>query len=190
MDSEWREQHTKDIETAKAAIWWPPVSGEWRSSGEILGLFDWSDLTVLDFGCGVGRNLEWLIDNGGCRALYGMDFPEMLRFVPEYLKDKRNAVKLVRHDRKDQIPDRSIDRILCSLVLQHVPAEQLHDILEWFSEILISTGNIVLYGRDCGDPPLCEPVLPIVEQHLQKVWWHPISSADQYQHSLSLWGRA
>lgn len=207
MDSEWREQHSRDLATARAAIWWTPnngsprkrpswkrntsspdpVSTEWKPSADILSMFAWQDLAVLDFGCGVGRNLEWLIDYGKCRRLIGMDFPEMLRLAPQNLGDRVGCVELVRHDSRDEIYPRSIDRILCSLVLQHIPEAQLRDILPWFAEILASSGCLVLYGRECGDPPACEPVIPVVADYLQRVISFPVGSPDQYPHSVSVW---
>ena len=61
MDSEWREVHTKDLQTAMNAIWTPKESGPWRDSGDFLRMLPMAGKRVLDFGCGVGRNLRWLV---------------------------------------------------------------------------------------------------------------------------------
>lgn len=83
--------------------------------------------TILDFGCGVGRNLKVL---GRKRSkVYAYDTMNMIQMAKEYLTD---AV----HRRIEFIPapitnlsGRNFDLVYASVTFQHIPEEELRAIL-------------------------------------------------------------
>lgn len=187
MDKEWKQQHVTDLNTAKVAIWTPAVNGDWRPSSDIIDKFDWKDKVVVDFGCGVGRNLEYLFTKE-CAKLYGYDHPEMLTLAFQYLGDRANKFIPVTAYRFEEIPNGSVDTVFCSLVLQHLEPDPLNRSLEWFTKILKNTGKLIVFGRDCGDHwQRWHKVKPFIAQFFNKMSDEPYQTEDIFVHSLSVW---
>jgi SAM-dependent methyltransferase len=112
--------------------------------------------SILDFGCGAGRNLKYLIDQ--YEVVYGYDYPNMLKFIPKELRDSN---KLLLLDNLDKVLIRSYDEILCSLVLQHIHPDELHEILK---ELSLHSRRFIIHSRTWIDFTF-EDILPILEKY-------------------------
>ena len=70
------------------------------------------DKSVLDFGCGAGRNIQWLKHN--YKTVYGYDFPNMLKLAArETLEDENVYLS----SNLDDICSRDYDIVLFSITL-------------------------------------------------------------------------
>lgn len=114
--------------------------------------------SILDFGCGAGRNLKYLINHYS--NVYGYDYPNMLKLVPRETKEAENLILL---NNLDNVLIRTYDEILFSLVLQHIHPDELRDILR---EIASLAPRFIIHSRTWVDFTL-EPILPILEEFLQ-----------------------
>lgn len=86
--------------------------------GKHLGLSP--AMTVLDYGCGVGRIARGLIERYGCRVV-GVDFsPTMRRLAPEDVGSDRFAVSSVGNIDQMIAGGFRADAAVCIWVLQHV----------------------------------------------------------------------
>lgn len=114
--------------------------------------------SILDFGCGAGRNLKYLIDQ--YEVVYGYDYPNMLKFIPEEI---RNSNKLLLLDDIDKVLIRNYDEILFSLVLQHIHPDELHEILR---ELLLHSRRFIIHSRTWVDFTE-EDIMPILEKYFK-----------------------
>src|SRR5947209_8965264 len=96
----------------------PLVALEGQYVGELLG--DVRGRAVLDVGCGTGRHALRLAAAGA--IVHALDFSEAM-LQRARAKPGAEAVTFLSHDlaRPLPFPDRSFDRVLCALVLDHVP---------------------------------------------------------------------
>ena len=78
--------------------------------------------TIIEVGCGTGRNTEWLARvPAGAAEIAAMDFSEeMLARARERVRDPR--VGFIQHDVRDKWPltDAAADLVIAMLVLEHV----------------------------------------------------------------------
>ena len=75
--------------------------------------------TVLELGCGTGKNTKWLIDKA--EQIIGLDFSqEMLDIASEKIRSSK--VKFIKTDLNQnwEVPDGFADLITCSLTLEHI----------------------------------------------------------------------
>jgi len=112
--------------------------------------------SILDFGCGAGRNLKYLIDQ--YEVVYGYDYPNMLKFIPEEIKGAKNLLLL---DDLDKVLIRNYDEVLCSLVLQHIHVDELHEILK---ELSLHSRRFIIHSRTWIDFTF-EDIMPILEKY-------------------------
>ncbi len=103
--------------------------------------------TVLEVGCGFGRNIQFLIDNGyKPNNITGIDIsPEMIKKAKKYMKT--NGVRL-KTASVTTIPfdDSQFDITLSHGVLMHVPPRDIHQAL---NEIIrVSNKGIVLVEQN------------------------------------------
>ncbi len=99
-----------------------------RSSGLSL-----RDANVVEFGCGTGKNSEWIAEHA--RSLTAMDFsPAMLRRARERVRG--DHVRFVQHDVRTTWPVESatVDVVVGNLVLEHV--EQLRPVFAEAARVL------------------------------------------------------
>lgn len=112
--------------------------------------------SILDFGCGAGRNIKYLKSHYS--KVYGYDFPNMLKWAAvENLEDEN--VYLI--DNLDMIYARKYDEVLCSLVLQHIHVNELRAILE---ELCSCSRRFIIHSRTWLDFTF-EPIMPILEEY-------------------------
>ena len=113
------------------------------------------DKSVLDFGCGAGRNIQWLKHN--YKTVYGYDFPNMLKLAArETLEDENVYLS----SNLDDICSRDYDVVLFSLVLQHIHPNELRDILK---ELCSCSRQFIIHSRTWVDFTF-EPILPILNE--------------------------
>ncbi len=96
----------------------PLIALEDRHLGPLLG--DVAGRDVLDLGCGTGRHSVALAGAGG--RVTAVDFSEAM-LDKARAKPGAASVRFLRHDLAVPLPlaDAAFDRVLCSLVLDHVP---------------------------------------------------------------------
>ncbi len=86
--------------------------------GKHLGLSP--EMTLVDYGCGVGRIAKGLIERYGCRVV-GVDFsPTMRRLAPEYVGSDQFVVSSVGNFDQMIAGGFRADAAVCVWVLQHV----------------------------------------------------------------------
>lgn len=100
---------------------------------------------VLDFGCGIGRNIPLLL-NDKHLEVYGYDFENMIEGAKRYLGQKKfEQVKWIKPP-LDNIKGK-FDLIIAFLVLQHLTEKEVKEILDKFISILNEDGMLYVYGR-------------------------------------------
>ena len=132
--------------------------------GTVLDMPIYEDVTkflnkngsILDFGCGAGRNLKYLKDTYS--QVYGYDFPNMLKIVPRETLAKGNVT--ITSD-WDFISRHKYDEVLCSLVLQHIDPDELKTIL---ARLTSCSSRFIIHSRIWVDFTF-EPIMPILEQY-------------------------
>ena len=112
--------------------------------------------SILDFGCGAGRNIKYLKDY--YESVYGYDFPNMLKFVSRETLEDENVYLSSDLDR---ICSKKYDEILFSLVLQHIHPDELKTIL---ARLTSCSSRFIIHSRIWVDFTF-EPIMPILEQY-------------------------
>lgn len=97
-----------------------------------------SGKSVLDFGCGIGRNSLALAKN--FKKVFAYDLPNMINLVPE--KNKISKIKYTS-DWYD-VKNNEFDVALASLVFQHIHD---HELIEYLKDLSQITEKIVLGSR-------------------------------------------
>ncbi len=97
---------------------------------------------TLDIGCGIGRDTNWLA-NQGFNAL-GIDPSKgMLRIA----KDKYPGSKFLEGGLPEIISDMKFDNIFCCAVLMHIPRASLATSISSLNNLLNSKGCLILSFR-------------------------------------------
>jgi hypothetical protein len=131
------------------------LSGTKRVEGKNMkadkNLVDWikEDGSVLDFGCGIGRNTFALADKFKIMT-YAYDFPNMIKLLegdPRYENYSNitvfNTWGICRH--------LYVDAIFCCITLQHI---DIPDIRNYLIDFLSMTDNLYVHGRSYSDFPV------------------------------------
>ena len=146
----WNE--VKDLEEAKRIISNPT----YEKTGEFLpeaGTIDQVDITgkvVLDFGCGVGRNVPAIL-NKKPSVLICYDYPNMIKMAKEQLvgydliyADYPIMNLLMKVD--------SVDVVFASLVFQHIAERELRkEVLPAIRGLIGDKGRLVVSSRGYTD---------------------------------------
>ena len=112
--------------------------------------------SILDFGCGAGRNLKYLKEHYD--QVYGYDYPNMLQLVPRETLDKGNVT--ITSD-WGFIGSHEYDEVLFSLVLQHIHPDEMRTILTRLSS---RSSRFIIHSRIWVDYTF-EPILPILAEY-------------------------
>lgn len=108
-------------------------------------------LTVLDFGCGFGRNAFGMAKHSDKWTVIGYDNPAMLSRVPEFATinyDGKIPKNLWFLSDWDQVALHRVDRIVCSLVLQHIYEDAL---VKYAHDFKLMTPTLIVTGRRFND---------------------------------------
>lgn len=122
-------------------------------------------LTVLDFGCGFGRNSFGLARQSNWTVV-GYDNEAMLGRVKEFSSinyDGRIPKNLWFLSDWEQVKLHRVDRIFCSLVLQHIYEDALRTYIKDFKRM---TTRLVVVGRRSNDEALRSTWTILEEQGL------------------------
>jgi ubiquinone/menaquinone biosynthesis C-methylase UbiE len=84
---------------------------------ETLSKYDFE--SVLELGCGTGKNTTWLLSKA--KQIIGLDFSkEMLKKAKEKIADERVIFKRIDLSESWKIENNFADLITCSLTLEHI----------------------------------------------------------------------
>ena len=135
--------------------------------------------SILDFGCGAGRNLKYLVEHYD--SVYGYDYPNMLKFVPRETLEHRNLYLL---DSLDKILVRNYDEILFSLVLQHIHPTEIRSLLE---ELVLHSRRFIIHSRIWVDYTE-EPIAPILADYLniESIEYQEDPNSDRNDHFIGV----
>jgi len=129
-------------DTIKSDMWLTPTIGDKSES-----------LSVLDFGCGVGRNIFDFSQNFQNWKFYGYDNPHMLDKANEYSKLKFNKtiydysnIELISN--WEQLKKIKFDCIYATIVFQHIHENDLNLYLQ---DIKQMTHRLIVSGRRFND---------------------------------------
>lgn len=75
--------------------------------------------SVLDLGCGIGRNLEWIMLNTDAHY-YGLDPNKSMLLHFWNIQDSKWADRVTLVSSFDQLPDIKLDIVVCTFVFQHI----------------------------------------------------------------------
>lgn len=110
-----------------------------------------TNLKILDFGCGFGRNTFYIADTVKNWEVFGYDNKSMISRSGEFYNIKygnelpKNAIF---EDNWDVIKNQKFDVIFCCLVLQHIYESTLIDYVTDFKKM---TNRLIVGGRRFND---------------------------------------
>jgi len=109
--------------------------------------------TILDFGCGVGRNTFGMASHSPTWTVTGYDNADMLSHCEEYYKLHYSPpIPPNVHFSSDWevVKTQKFDNIVCCLVLQHIYEDALSQYIADFKNM---TKNLMVAGRRINDDP-------------------------------------
>ncbi|MBH1942383.1 class I SAM-dependent methyltransferase [Mobilitalea sibirica] len=148
-----------------------------------LTCFDFSDKTVLDFGCGIGTSsIIFPKDN-----YIGVDCDSSRIKYARRLYPNNKFITMSADN--IPIPNRSIDYILVMSVLHHISNNQLRQVLNEFSRILNNNGKIIIVEpclyQNCN---LCNWFMTHIDKgkyiRQESEYTRILHQADYYTHTL------
>lgn len=150
LNTEWRK--LRNLEDAKGRIYTLYLHTKKFLHDPALELIQLDNMhSILDFGCGVGRNISYLIEKTKNAQIYGYDFENMIQLAKEYLgQDKWNRVKWITPP-IDNLRAYKLDLIIASLTFQHIPESGLRVILAILRDSLKSDGILYVHSRGWMD---------------------------------------
>jgi SAM-dependent methyltransferase len=124
----------------------------------LFNFFDKSDrkLKILDFGCGVGRNVFGLLEKSSNIDIVAYDSDKMLNRASEYCYSKYNKSISDYPNANftsdwNYVKSQKFDYIYATLVLQHILEEELNQYCQDFKNI---TEKLIVHGRRHNDDTL------------------------------------
>lgn len=155
-------------ETMKSDIWLTSIFGDKNVN-----------LSILDFGCGVGRNIFEFSQNSPNWRFYGYDNPNMLDKANEYSKIKFNKTiydysNLELISDWDRLKTMRFDCIYATIVFQHIHERDLNKYLE---DIKRMTNKLIVSGRRFNDD-MVDGKYKNTWQILENNGYHPSNKCD------------
>lgn len=135
--------------------------------------------SILDFGCGAGRNIAHLKNH--YERVYGYDYPNMLEFVS---RETREADNVYLSSDWDYISSLYWDEILYSLVLQHIHPEEMRHIL---TRLASRCSRHVIHSRTWVDYTF-EDILPILKEFfdIDMIEYYQDPNSDRNDHFIGV----
>lgn len=129
-------------ETIKSDMWLTPFIGD-----------ESTPLSILDFGCGVGRNIFDFSHNFPNWKFYGYDNPNMINKANEYSnirfgKNIQQYSNLELFSDWDKLKTIKFDCIYATIVFQHIHEKDLNNYLQ---DIKQMTHKLIVSGRRFND---------------------------------------
>lgn len=158
IEEHWGWNKITNIETAKSSI-----LTSYMKDGEFNGdkiPIDMAKLrrtaSIIDFGCGIGRNIKTLIEmrdeaNRPDIIIYGYDFDNMVGMAKEYLGiEKYNKSIWIGHPISN-LRNVHVEVIVAYIVFQHIPERELRAVLTVLCGILNRGGYMIVHSRGYMD---------------------------------------
>lgn len=156
----------KDIEFAKGCILsYYPMTNKFENDPALNSITLQDKYSILDFGCGIGRNLKYIInnirkiekdierENIADIEIYGYDFDNMVIMAKQYLGDIWNNVNFIRPP-VSNLSVYKFDLIIATLVFQHIPETELRNILIILNNSIEDNGIMLVDSRGFMDEGL------------------------------------
>lgn len=146
MSKQWWAE-VNDLETAKYRIY----NEDSFKYDKVLPYLNFNDKTVLDFGCGIGRNLKFLT-HSAAKEIFGFDMPNMLNLAQSFLTEEElNKVQFLCEP-LDEFP--KVDVVTALIVFQHMDIPTLQRYLQMLSDCLNPGGIMYVMSRGYIDHEL------------------------------------
>jgi len=149
----WTKINELSLDTVVDLIVTGRTAIEARPDEWIYKLFGNNDIpiTILDFGCGVGRNSFGFAINHKNWTVVGYDSDQMISRIPEYAAIHYNGIipnNLWFVSDWNQLVHHKFDKIICSLVLQHIYEDAL---AKYCKDFKTMTNFLFVTGRRYND---------------------------------------
>lgn len=110
-------------------------------------------MSILDFGCGVGRNAIPIAQEFPSWNIYAYDNDGMLEHMKNFSERKYNTPidqikNLIIYDNWDVIKTQKFDYVYATLVFQHIPPQHL---ITYIEDIKNIAKNLIVCGRRYND---------------------------------------
>ena len=156
------------VDTIKPDIWLLERMGNSNKS-----------LSVLDFGCGIGRNIFQFSQNFSNWKFYGYDNPNMIDRANEYSnvrfgKNIQDYPNLNLVSDWDQLKTMNFDCIYATIVFQHIHEKDLNLYLQ---DIKQMTNKLIVSGRRFNDD-IIDGEYKNTWQILENNGYHPSNALD------------
>lgn len=119
-------------------------------------------VTVLDFGCGLGRNTVGLAAYGNKWQVTGYDCAEMLARACEFYAKEMANDRITLEADWEKLQSKRFDAIYCALTLQQIKEDELSAYLADFARM---TDRLVVFSRRLTDE--FKNVWEMVERHFE-----------------------
>lgn len=185
----WKD--IKDIEFAKGCILsYYPMTNKFENDPALNSIILNDKHSILDFGCGIGRNLKYIISNVGKREerkneqdikdvkIYGYDFDNMIIMAKQYLGENWNNVNFIRPP-VSNISEYKFDLIIATLVFQHIPETELRNILMILNNSMEDNGIMLIDSRGYMDEGL-KNIWNILESYFVRIS-ELVQTSDYYE---------
>ena len=118
---------------------------------DALALFCKSPQSILEFGCGTGRNLPFLRQKFPNAQIFASDISEKSL---EIAKNDNPSVIFAKIDSPKELADahKDIELVFVSGVFHHIPFEEHKNYFEALNKILAQNGKIVIFEHNPHNP--------------------------------------
>ena len=154
------------------------ISTKHSKSAEMIAKLMTDDSTILDYGCGTGRNMTYLLEQGAC-SLCGTDIPEQLKAQEAKHSELMEKGCLIMEN--IYFADSNFDLILCSHVLNVIEDDQIKiGVLTDIARMLKNGGKAVIEVRTAHDVESAK-----TKEAYKDGWLIKKGSAYTYQEAIS-----
>jgi SAM-dependent methyltransferase len=104
---------------------------------------------IVDFGCGTGSSVPYLLDLPGCVSVHGADISEASLAVA---RREQGAANVTFGAPNDSTPGESVDLAFCNGVFHHIPPAERAGALRWIRRVLRPGGVFALWENNPWNP--------------------------------------